>query len=87
MTLRITEAGLATADVKFVNEVLVAAPGTTESGITVYKRKLLAPFVGQHAEVAVAPYHQLIVEVDDPEDPDTQDRIRMKVQNRMLAKP
>ncbi|WP_454706695.1 hypothetical protein [Delftia acidovorans] len=80
--MRITEAQLDSFDLSFAKSVLVAAPTEVGSGIEVFKLAIAAPFVAARTAAQPSRYHQLIVEVDDPDNPSTQERIRTKCMQR-----
>lgn len=89
MDKRISESELDVIDIKFVQAVRVASPNTRDSGIEVAGVAVLpvkALFVETPLETEPSRYHQLIVEVADPESAETQERIRSKFMARWSEK-
>lgn len=78
MTLRIKEADLDKISLKMVDEVLVAGSDEEFSGIEVWKARRIGELYDASTPAKVNERRQVVVVVDDPEDEQTQDRIRSK---------
>ncbi len=76
--VRIKESELDSVDMRFVHRVLVAGPDESGSGIEVFSVAVLGRMASRHTDVEPSKYYQLIVEVEEPDSPETQDRIRTK---------
>lgn len=77
MDLRIREPELQALHVWHASMVVLARPGEA-LGVSIFE----APAVAPPASVPVGiefPYHLLVIEVDDPQDRSTQDRIRCRL--------
>lgn len=75
---RIHEVGLEGADIRLYEQVMVAGPGEHETGIVVWAARDIAGFYSADTPARTDVRRQLVVEVADPEDAATRDRITAK---------
>lgn len=73
----ITEDQLSTSEVWRFEDVLLVAHENDESGVEVFHARKLAKLYGVNAEAETLQAKQLLVVVDNPDDPETIKRIRV----------
>lgn len=72
----IKEADIPTTDLKPFTQALLVRPGERDSGVPVWAPNLMASFYSASAPAKVFVSRTLLVEVDDPDDQQTIDRVR-----------
>lgn len=72
----ITEVELSSTDVQCFDDVLLVKNADDLSGVTVFRARKIARFYGAADESEVIESKQLLVVVNDPDDPETADRVR-----------
>lgn len=77
MDLRIREHDLQAMHVWHASMVVLAKPGEV-IGVPIFEAPAIAPPVSSLVGIEF-PYHLLVIEVDNPEDSVTQDRIRCRL--------
>lgn len=75
----VSEADLENLDAKRFHEVWLVQSASDETGIAVYQVPRMAQFVSADVESKVTQTNYLLVVVPDPDDLETQKRIRSKV--------
>ncbi|HBP1011036.1 hypothetical protein [Pseudomonas aeruginosa] len=73
----ITEVELASTDVWRFDDVLLVKNADDLSGVTVFRARKIAKFYGAADESEVIESKQLLVVVNDPDDADTAERVRV----------
>ncbi|MDH1009955.1 hypothetical protein N5J43_08205 [Pseudomonas nicosulfuronedens] len=73
----ITEDQLSSTDVWRFDDVLLVADADDLAGVVVYRARNIAKFYGATAEAEVIENKQLLVVVDNPDDPVTAERVRV----------
>lgn len=73
----ITEGQLPTIEVWRFDDVLLVADENDQSGVEVFHARKLAKLYGANAEAEIQEAKQLLVVVDNPDDPETIDRVRV----------
>ncbi|MFV3368452.1 hypothetical protein ACNFH5_09745 [Pseudomonas sp. NY15435] len=73
----ITEAELSSTDVRQFHDVLLVKSPDDLSGVEIFHVRVMAKLYGATAEAEVIESKQLLVVVQDPDDPETADRIRV----------
>ncbi|RQA03543.1 hypothetical protein IPC506_19565 [Pseudomonas aeruginosa] len=73
----ITEVELSSTDVQCFDDVLLVKNADDLSGVAVFHARDIAKFYGATAEAEVTESKQLLVVVNDPDDPETAERVRV----------
>jgi len=85
MDVRIKEAELPQTELRNYTEFLLAAPAETGTGVPVYQQKVLPPFSGQFATGSAVSAARLVIEVVDPDDVATIERLRTAITEKLRA--
>ena len=72
----IKESEISETEVKRFTEALLVLPGDRSQGVPVWSLKVLPSFSSAHAPAKVTEGHTLYVEVENPDDADTRNRVR-----------
>ncbi|WP_411382853.1 hypothetical protein ACK3BK_15990 [Pseudomonas sp. L7] len=73
----INEDQIATSEIWRYDDVLAVRPGERESGVEIWHARKIAELCSPNAPAKANVHRVLLVEVDDPEDPVVQDRLRV----------
>lgn len=82
MNKRINEDEIGRVQPRDFKNCLLVRPGDADSGVEVFHVRILAAFTSPDRPAPLLNNAQLLIEVEDPDDPETQARIREKLTAR-----
>ncbi|HDS0938786.1 TPA: hypothetical protein QDZ12_002024 [Pseudomonas putida] len=77
MVTVIQEGQIADSEVWRYDDVLAVRPGEREAGVEIWRARKIAEFYASDVPAKVNVQRVLLVEVDNPDDPAVQDRLRV----------
>ncbi|MCF5652683.1 hypothetical protein GIV49_24455 [Pseudomonas syringae] len=83
MRKAISESEIETFDLKPFHEISAMKSADDFRGVEIYSAKRMPPFVSSHSESPPSETNYLVVVVDNPDDPETIERLKKKVLARI----